>query len=138
MVSIPGCFVITRVGRLAMSRRFFITNMYGTRGLSPAFIGPVGGKSMAKMVRKRDGQLEEFVPEKVVVSALKSGASVAVARRIGREVESKARDETPSSEIRNMVLSKLNQEDPVLEQNWQMYDRAVKRRPELEPETQRM
>lgn len=93
---------------------------------------------MAKMVRKRDGQLEEFVPEKVVVSALKSGASVAVARRIGREVESKARDETPSSEIRNMVLSKLNQEDPVLEQNWQMYDRAVKRRPEREPETQRM
>lgn len=87
---------------------------------------------MAKMVRKRDGQTEEFVPEKVIVSALKSGASVAVARRIAKDVESQVRDGTPSQEIRSMVLSQLRQEDPVLEQNWQTYDRAVKRRPEQE------
>ncbi len=90
---------------------------------------------MAKMVRKRDGQLEEFVPEKVTVSALKSGASVAVARRIAKDVEAQSRDEIASSEIRRLVLSKLRQENPVLEQNWQTYDRAVKRR--LEPETRR-
>ncbi len=90
---------------------------------------------MAKMVRKRDGQLEEFVSEKVTVAALKSGASVAVARRIAKDVESQARDQTSSEEIRRLVLSKLRQEDPVLEQNWQTYDRAVKRR--MEPETRR-
>jgi transcriptional regulator NrdR family protein len=88
---------------------------------------------MAKSVKKRDGRLEEFVPEKVIVSALKSGASVAVARRIAKDVESQVRDETPSTEIRSMVLSRLGREDPVLEQNWRTYDRAVKRR--LEPET---
>jgi len=82
------------------------------------------------MVRKRDGQLEEFVPEKVAVSALKSGASVAVARRIAKDVESQARDEIASREIRSMVLSKLRQENPALEQNWQIYDKAVKRRSE--------
>jgi transcriptional regulator NrdR family protein len=87
---------------------------------------------MAKSVKKRDGRLEEFVPEKVIVSALKSGASVAVARRIAKDVETQARDETPTSEIRSMVLSRLGREDPVLEQNWRTYDRAVKRR--LEPE----
>lgn len=90
---------------------------------------------MAKTVRKRNGQLEEFVPEKVIVSALKSGASVAVARRIAKDVESRTKDETPTSEIRSLVLSSLSREDPKLEQNWQMYDRAVKRRPE--PETRR-
>lgn len=87
---------------------------------------------MAKSVRKRDGRLEEFVPEKVIVSALKSGATVAVARRIARDVEAQARDETPSTEIRSMVLSSLGREDPVLEQNWRTYDRAIKRRPEQE------
>ena len=80
---------------------------------------------MTKRVRKRDGQVEEFVPEKVIVSALKSGASVAVARRIAKDVESQAGDEIASMEIRNRVLSQLRQEDPVLEQNWQMYDRAI-------------
>lgn len=84
---------------------------------------------MARMVKKRDGQLEEFVPEKVIVSALKSGASVGVARRIAKDVESQAKEETPSDEIRRLVLSKLRQENPELEKNWQMYDRAVKRRP---------
>jgi transcriptional repressor NrdR len=88
---------------------------------------------MARMVKKRSGQLEEFIPEKVIVSALKSGASVAVARRIAKDVESQARDETHSEEIRKLVLSKLRQENPALEQNWQTYDRAVKRR--FGPET---
>lgn len=88
---------------------------------------------MAKTVRKRDGQLEEFVPEKVIVSALKSGASVAVARLIAQDVESQARDGIPTSEIRSIVLSRLGREDPVLELNWRTFDRAVKRR--LEPET---
>jgi transcriptional regulator NrdR family protein len=85
------------------------------------------------MVRKRDGRAEEFVPEKVIVSALKSGASVSVARRISKDVESQAGDEIRSMEIRREVLSRLRQEDPVLEQNWQTYERAVKKRPE--PET---
>jgi transcriptional repressor NrdR len=102
--------------------------MYGTMGISHSVDYEHGGTKMARMVKKRDGQMEEFIPEKVIVSALKSGASVAVARRIAKDVESQAREETPSEEIRRLVLSKLRQENPALEQNWQTYDRAVKRR----------
>ncbi len=84
---------------------------------------------MAKTVRKRDGSKEEFVPEKIVVSALKSGASVAVARKISRDVDSKVKDETSTSEIRGLVLERLKGENPQWEQDWRTYDRAVKRRP---------
>jgi hypothetical protein len=109
--------------------------LFGTTGICGIIDDGPEEYRMATMVRKRDGQLEEFVPEKVIVSALKSGASVAVARRIAKDVESQTRNETPTDEIRRLVLSRLREENPALEQNWQTYDRAVKRR--LEPETRR-
>ena len=41
---------------------------------------------MVKVV-KRDGRMEEFIPEKIVVSVLKAGAPPDVARMIAKKVE---------------------------------------------------
>lgn len=43
-------------------------------------------------VKKRDGRKEPFVAEKIVVSALKSGASPEVARSIAHGIEQNATD----------------------------------------------
>lgn len=40
---------------------------------------------MPKYVIKKDGRKEEFIPEKIVVSAIKSGASVNKAREIAKK-----------------------------------------------------
>ena len=42
------------------------------------------------IVTKRNGQREEFISEKIVVSAVKSGASPAVARKIAKEIGGQA------------------------------------------------
>lgn len=85
---------------------------------------------MVKTVKKRDGTTEDFVPEKIIVSALKSGASVAVARRIAKDVETGTKDQVATTEIRGMVLDRLGRENKTWEQDWRTFDRAVKRRPE--------
>jgi len=85
---------------------------------------------MARMVTKRDGSRQEFIQEKIVVSALKSGASPQVARRIAKEVESELSEEGTTNDIRRNVLTKLARENKQWEQDWRTYDRAVKRRPE--------
>ncbi|HQD25075.1 ATP cone domain-containing protein [Methanoculleus thermophilus] len=79
-------------------------------------------------VVKVDGRREPFVREKVVVSALKSGAPPEEARAIGEAVERIAYDGIPSSEIRRRVLEQLRDRNPEWEENWLMYDRAVKKR----------
>jgi len=85
---------------------------------------------MAKMIKKRDGSRQEFIQEKIVVSAIKSGASPDVARRIAKEVESGLREEASTSDIRRSVLERLGRENKQWEQDWRTYDRAVKRRME--------
>jgi len=85
---------------------------------------------MARMVKKRDGSKQEFIQEKIVVSAIKSGASAEVARRIAKEVESELSQEASTSDIRRNVLAKLARENKEWEEDWRMYDRAVKRRME--------
>lgn len=77
---------------------------------------------------KVDGRREPFVREKVTVSALKSGAPPEEARAIGEAVERVAYDGMPSGEIRRRVLEQLRDRNPEWEENWLMYDRAVKKR----------
>ncbi|HZD43806.1 MAG TPA: ATP cone domain-containing protein [Methanomicrobiales archaeon] len=79
-------------------------------------------------VVKMDGQREPFVKEKIAVSAMKAGAIPDEARAIADEVESGARDAMSTREIRDQVLRKLRDRNPQWEQNWLVYDRAVKRR----------
>ncbi len=85
---------------------------------------------MARLVKKRDGSKQEFIQEKIVVSAIKSGASADVARRIAKEIESELSQEGSTNDIRRSVLQKLARENRQWEQDWRIYDRAVKRRPE--------
>jgi len=82
------------------------------------------------MVTKRNGQREEFIAEKIVVSSIKSGASPAVARRIAKEIEKEIRDPVSADELRGMVLQRLGRENKQWEQDWRTYDRAVKKRVE--------
>jgi transcriptional regulator NrdR family protein len=79
-------------------------------------------------VTKRDGRTEEFMPEKIVVSAVKSGATPEAAREIAGEVERGAGESIDSEQIRARVLEGLGRRNPEWRRNWEVYDQAVKRR----------
>lgn len=83
-------------------------------------------------VVKRDGRREEFIPEKIVVSCLKSGASLDAARRIAKIVEGRILDrgltEISARELTKMVLDLLKKENEEWYRNWIVFDRAIKRR----------
>lgn len=79
-------------------------------------------------VTKRDGRTEDFVYEKVVVSCIKSGAPVDVARDIAKGIEKRIHDNTSTKEIKKLVLDALREKNPELATNWQTYDKAVKKR----------
>ena len=79
-------------------------------------------------VTKRDGRTEEFIPEKIVVSVIKVGVPPDVARQIARDVQNKVKEKASTAEIRTMVLEELRKRKPVWEQDWYVYERAVKKR----------
>ena len=85
-------------------------------------------------VAKRDGRTEDFVIEKVVVSMVKSGAPADVAREIAKNIESEATGISavavgiPTEDIRTKILGELRKRNPEWEENWLIYDRAVKKR----------
>ena len=83
-------------------------------------------------VVKRDGSKEEFVPEKIVVSILKTGAPVDVARKIAKIVEGRLLEqnveETTTKEIMKSVLELLKKENEEWYKNWVVFVQAVKRR----------
>jgi len=87
---------------------------------------------LAITVVKRDGSKEEFVPEKIVVSCLKSGATVEAARKIAKIVEArlleKGASEVSAKELTRMILELLKKESEEWYRNWIVFDRAVKRR----------
>ena len=87
---------------------------------------------MAITVVKRNGSKEEFVPEKIVVSCLKSGATVEAARKIAKIVEAKLLEkgalEVSAKELTRMILELLKKENEEWYRNWIVFDRAVKRR----------
>jgi transcriptional regulator NrdR family protein len=82
------------------------------------------------MVKKRDGRKEPFVTEKIVVSAIKSGAPVDVARTIALDIEKSATDGIATKDLKKMVLGRLKTKNPEWERNWMVFDTAVKKRPE--------
>ncbi|HPD75002.1 MAG TPA: ATP cone domain-containing protein [Methanoregulaceae archaeon] len=79
-------------------------------------------------VIKRDGRREAFTPEKIVVSALKTGASPEIARSVAHDVERAAQDGITTKDFRSTVLSMLKTKNPEWERNWIVYDLAVKKR----------
>jgi transcriptional regulator NrdR family protein len=80
------------------------------------------------VVKKRDGRKEQFVPEKIIVSAIKSGAPPDYARAIAQDIERSTKDGASTQEIKAKVLSMLKSKNPEWERNWVVYDTAVKKR----------
>lgn len=80
------------------------------------------------LVKKRDGRKEPFIAEKIVVSALKTGAPADYAREIAQDVERSAKDGIATREIKGRVLGMLKAKNPEWERNWAVYDSAVKKR----------
>ncbi len=83
-------------------------------------------------VIKKDGSREEFAYEKVVVSCLKSGATLDAARKIAKIVEAEilksGKNEVTAKELTRMVLELLRKENEEWYRNWIIFDRAVKKR----------
>ena len=77
---------------------------------------------------KRDGRKEPFVSEKIVVSAIKTGAPPDVARTIAKGIEQNVKDGVSTKELKGKVLGMLKAKNPEWEKNWQIFDSAVKKR----------
>ena len=82
---------------------------------------------MPKTVIKKDGQKEPFIKEKIVVSAVKTGASVEVARDIAEKIEEHPKDEIKTLWIRKQVSDELKLHNPDWLKRWYSYDKNVKR-----------
>lgn len=82
---------------------------------------------MTKIVVKKDGRKEPFIKEKIVVSAVKTGASIKVARDIADEIEKHPKDEIKTLWIRQHVLDKLELHNPDWPRRWLNYDKGIKR-----------
>ena len=78
-------------------------------------------------VRKRSDTLEAFMPEKVVVSILKSGAPYKDARSIAESISKKSENTMSSSDIRDYVHSQLRERghDSSVD-NWVKYETEMK------------
>ncbi|MDD5144480.1 ATP cone domain-containing protein [Methanoregula sp.] len=79
-------------------------------------------------VTKRDGRKEPFVPEKIVVSMVKTGAPAGYARETAQDIEKGVIDTITTKDLREKVLGSLRAKNPDWERNWLVYDGAVKKR----------
>ena len=82
---------------------------------------------MPKKVIKKDGRKQTFIKEKIVVSALKAGAPIKLAREIADNIEKKQDEEIKTSEIKKNVLDQLKLHNPEFPKRWYNYDKNVKR-----------
>ncbi|RLF44932.1 MAG: ATPase [Thermoplasmata archaeon] len=82
---------------------------------------------MPKIVVKRDGKEEEFIPEKIVVSMDKGGASLDKAREVADEIKKIDKERIETKEIREKILERMRAENPLMEKKWLAYDKSVKR-----------
>lgn len=91
-----------------------------------------GVKVGSIQVIKRDGSREEFIPEKIVVSCIKAGATPDVARKITKIIEARLLEsnvkEVSAKDLTKMILELLRKENEEWYRNWIVFDRAVKRR----------
>ncbi|MFW9957355.1 MAG: ATP cone domain-containing protein [Candidatus Odinarchaeota archaeon] len=79
-------------------------------------------------VMKRDGSTEVFMPEKIVVSAVKSGAPYETARDIASSLSKRTESTMKSTEIRKYVLTELRTRKAASAADaWEAYDRKRKK-----------
>lgn len=78
-------------------------------------------------VRKQDGTLEAFMPEKVVVSIVRSGAPYEDARIIAASLSNRSQNVIKASEIREFVHSQLKERGHYSSvTNWMNYETEMK------------
>jgi transcriptional regulator NrdR family protein len=82
---------------------------------------------MAKTVVKKDGKKEPFIKEKIVVSTVKTGAPVDLARKIADKIEEHPQESIKTAWIKKQVLDELELHNPDWPKRWLNYDKAVKR-----------
>jgi len=82
---------------------------------------------MSKTVIKKDGRKEDFIKEKIVVSALKTGAPADVARTIADKIQKETNKDITTSDIRESVLHELHKHNPEWSKRWISYDKGIKR-----------
>ena len=80
------------------------------------------------LVKKRDGRKVPFVPEKIVVSMIKTGAATDYGRTITQDIERGTQDGITTLEIRAKAFAILKAKNPEWGRNWTVYDSAVKKR----------
>lgn len=89
---------------------------------------------MAKEVVKKDGTKEAFEPEKIRSSVMAAAATVDLSEERKKEVTDQvtaaavqmmeAKEEITTSEIREKVLSDLDQIEPSISASWREYDKT--------------
>ncbi len=82
---------------------------------------------MSKKVIKKDGRVQPFIKEKIVVSAVKTGAPVEVARKIADNIEKHTNEDIKTDWIRKKVLDELHIQNPDWPKRWYSYDKNIKR-----------
>jgi transcriptional regulator NrdR family protein len=82
---------------------------------------------MPKTVIKKDGRKEPFIKEKIVVSTVKTGASLELARDIAEKIEEHPKDEIKTLWIRKQVSDELKFHNQEWLKRWYSYDKNVKR-----------
>ena len=82
---------------------------------------------MVKKVVKNDGRTEPFIKEKIVVSAVKTGAPADIAREIADKLENNPGESIKTSWIRKQVLDSLEMHNPEWPKRWYNYDKNIKR-----------
>jgi transcriptional regulator NrdR family protein len=82
---------------------------------------------LSKKVIKKDGKTEPFIKEKIVVSAIKTGAPADVARSIADKIEKHPDENIKTIWIRKQVLDELHVHNPEWPKRWYNYDKNLKR-----------
>ena len=82
---------------------------------------------MPKTVIKKDGRKEPFIKEKIIVSVVKAGAPVKIAREIADEIEKHPEESIRTIWVRKQVLDKLKYHSPEWPKRWINFDKSIKR-----------
>jgi transcriptional regulator NrdR family protein len=82
---------------------------------------------MPKTVIKKNGKKEPFIKEKIIVSAVKAGAPVEIARKIADKIEEHPEESIKTIWVRKKVLDDLEYHNPDWPKRWLSFDKNIKR-----------
>ena len=82
---------------------------------------------MPKTVIKKNGKKEPFIKEKIIVSAVKAGAPVEIARKIADKIEDHPEESIKTIWVRKKVLDELEYHNPDWPKRWIAFDKNIKR-----------